>query len=1069
MAEDRIDSYVNRTAVEEDTTFLLKQLNEVYDRFKKINNLKIELSGDKSISKIAASVSKLRNEIDATEKVQKEIDATFQKRMALDEQKNKILVEEKELLRQRNAEVKNSVREQNAAIGSIEQMRATLIRLNKEYDNLSESERTAATGQDLKTKINGLSSELKKLEGETGRFQRSVGNYSSATKVLEKTLIEVKDKMELLTKSGKGNTDAFKTLQKEYSVLNGVVNSQANGFVSMREEIKSNQVAIEQLSLTYGEDAQIVRDLIKTNGQLRDSFADLQATQKAVGSDTFAFDALLQGGQALVGIYSAAEGAAALFGENNEDLQQTMVKLQAAMALVQGVQATVNALQKEGALIQGIYAARTAFMTAATRVYTFVTGGATVAARAFNAALIATGAGAAIALIATAASAMGAFGDETDGSTQSLEDFNEELQFTNSLLQDQMDFLSFSNDVMIEKIKQRGGTEKEITDQTVEGLQKQKKAYLEYAKLLQENRDNVVFDTGDPNLKADKLNKLDQEIIANQKKSIAVDQQITLENEKFKTKVAEEGRNKAKKDSEDRLSRSKEYAEKERAAQFALLKLQIQDRIDSAKQESESGLIGLTGRIEARQRAFEQERVLAIAERDFIITNSKATNGERAVANEEFRQKEIALERKTSDDILAIQADFHAKEKALDEENKAGADQFISEETDRQVNSLEKIYESRLSAIESAALREQELNIAAYKAGEVSKEEYELKKLEIENKARRESLLQEIEHQQKILELMTLSPEAAAEAEQKLNDLKKQLRQDDLKDEEDAALKSAEKRIEIEEKKNEKLKELGEELKNTVFSFLDNGIVNEKNEIQAQVDALEEKKRVEIEVANQSITNAVDRAAAISVIEARAAAEKEQLERRKRKLDEEAARFNRAKNIAEIIQNGASAVVEALPNIPLSILVGGIAALQLVRAIAAPIPKFRYGKTDKYEGPAWVDDGGKPEAIIRESGEVEIGGNTPRLTYLKRNDIVLPDVKDLADMQLRMAIDHTGRLVNGYSQPTQQQPNYDKAFNRLGSRIENAIKNQPQPRFDRHGLKGWVRGSDSINFLNNYR
>jgi hypothetical protein len=155
---------------------------------------------------------------------------------------------------------------------------------------------------------------------------------------------------------GNANVQVVDQLTKEYELLDNIVKSQANGFVSMREEIKNNQVAIEQLSLVYGEDSDVVQGLIKENGKLRDTFSDLKAAQKAVGSDTFAFDALLQGGQALVGIYGAAQGAAQLLGDQNEDLQKAMVRLQAAMALVQGVQAAVNALQKEGALIQGIYA-----------------------------------------------------------------------------------------------------------------------------------------------------------------------------------------------------------------------------------------------------------------------------------------------------------------------------------------------------------------------------------------------------------------------------------------------------------------------------------------------------------------------------------------------------------------------------------------------------------------------------------------------------------------------------------------------------------------------------------------
>jgi chromosome segregation ATPase len=285
-----ITEFIDRTGIEADKDFMLKALNELLNAVNKVKENKIGLQGASTFKEAATETDKLRQAQDELSKVQ-------QKLKDIQTEAGRQLLEYKDKLRQATNEQKNAIREQNASVGSIEQMRAALIRLNKEYDNLAQAERDSAKGQELKTKIKGLSDSLKGLEGETGRFQRNVGNYSGAVKILEKSLQEVKGKLDELTASGNTNTATFETLQKEFGVLNNVVNSQAHGFVSMREEIKSNQAAIEQLSLVYGEDSEIVRSLILENGKLRDSFSDLKATQKAVGSDTFAFDALLQGAQ----------------------------------------------------------------------------------------------------------------------------------------------------------------------------------------------------------------------------------------------------------------------------------------------------------------------------------------------------------------------------------------------------------------------------------------------------------------------------------------------------------------------------------------------------------------------------------------------------------------------------------------------------------------------------------------------------------------------------------------------------------------------------------------------------
>lgn len=64
--------------------------------------------------------------------------------------------------------------------GSIKQLRAALSNLTKQYDTMSEDERKAAKGRELKDHINEITKEIKKAEEGTQRYQRNVGNYKSA-------------------------------------------------------------------------------------------------------------------------------------------------------------------------------------------------------------------------------------------------------------------------------------------------------------------------------------------------------------------------------------------------------------------------------------------------------------------------------------------------------------------------------------------------------------------------------------------------------------------------------------------------------------------------------------------------------------------------------------------------------------------------------------------------------------------------------------------------------------------------------------------------------------------------
>jgi hypothetical protein len=89
-----------------------------------------------------------------------------------------------------------------------------------------------------------------------------------------------------------------------------------------------------------------------------------------------------------------------------------MLKVQGAMALANGVQQVANLLQKESAVMMGIN-------TAATKLYAVAVGTATGAMRAFRIALLATGIGAVVAVVATLTIAMSKLKTEQDRAAES--------------------------------------------------------------------------------------------------------------------------------------------------------------------------------------------------------------------------------------------------------------------------------------------------------------------------------------------------------------------------------------------------------------------------------------------------------------------------------------------------------------------------------------------------------------------------------------------------------------------------------------------------------------------------
>ena len=179
------------------------------------------------------------------------------------------------------------------------------------------------------------------------------------------------------------------------------------------------QLAMEARALGP-EVAQVANEIIKQAGRMKDAIGDTRAEVAYFGSDTRRLDAVLGGVQAVAGAFSAVQGAAALFGAENEDLQKTMVKLQGAIALVNGVQAVSNILLDENATKTGILAL-------ANKIYTVATAGATAATIAFRVALFSIGVGVAIAGIAALAANFQKLKDYIFPADKALRDFNATL------------------------------------------------------------------------------------------------------------------------------------------------------------------------------------------------------------------------------------------------------------------------------------------------------------------------------------------------------------------------------------------------------------------------------------------------------------------------------------------------------------------------------------------------------------------------------------------------------------------------------------------------------------------
>jgi uncharacterized membrane protein len=229
------------------------------------------------------------------------------------------------------------------------------------------------------------------------------------------------------------------------------------------------QLAMEARALGP-EFASVANEIVKQAGRMKDAIADTRGEVSYFASDTRRLDAVLGGIQGVAGGFAVAQGAAALFGGENKELQATMVKLQGVMALVTGLQAVQNALQAESAFMVGLN-------TAATKIQTYVLGQATVAARVYSAALLATGAGVIIAGLVLIYNALQSNAEAAKAAEEAQQKYTTELEaYNNRALKFVERQLEYKKNIAIKEAQLAGKTEAEIAKIELEHMNKRLKA-----------------------------------------------------------------------------------------------------------------------------------------------------------------------------------------------------------------------------------------------------------------------------------------------------------------------------------------------------------------------------------------------------------------------------------------------------------------------------------------------------------------------------------------------------------------------------------------------------------------
>ena len=247
--------------------------------------------------------------------------------------------------------------EYEAQAASLKAVTDTIINANKQigdsaevaakegsdaYKAMGKSMTAAFSSQEVSKAINSNIANLNKnrdalnkLTGESIKFSKAAITLG---KIVKESAAETLKAKEALAKYQKTLTDTSN-------------NTDATGkrTQSLKGRLRELKEELSKLETAGQEGSAAFQKLSIEAGKLQDQVSDTQERVKVLASDTFKFDAAVGAAKGLAAGFAIAQGAAATFGIESEDLNKTIARTQGALALLSGLQEIASLVTGQGA------------------------------------------------------------------------------------------------------------------------------------------------------------------------------------------------------------------------------------------------------------------------------------------------------------------------------------------------------------------------------------------------------------------------------------------------------------------------------------------------------------------------------------------------------------------------------------------------------------------------------------------------------------------------------------------------------------------------------------------------
>lgn len=151
-----------------------------------------------------------------------------------------------------------------------------------------------------------------------------------------------------------------------------------NSAMPLQKKLKSLQQLMAEMNLNGLSNTDVFNDLAQQAGSYADAIGDARQAVRQFADDNMNLKATAEGLQFITGTASVLTGAMGMLGVQSDEVEQAMLKVQSAIALVNGVTSIANILNKDSALMLKLKSLKMTALTASEKANTVATTANTV-------------------------------------------------------------------------------------------------------------------------------------------------------------------------------------------------------------------------------------------------------------------------------------------------------------------------------------------------------------------------------------------------------------------------------------------------------------------------------------------------------------------------------------------------------------------------------------------------------------------------------------------------------------------------------------------------------------------